>query len=263
MILVDVHCHLDHLDLKNRLDEILKNAEEAGVKVIITNGINPETNRESLELAKKHNVIKAALGIYPIDALRNEVEEMEYPLKWRGFEVDDELKFIESQKDNIAAVGEIGLDFVDSNEEQKKEQEVVFRRLLELARKIDKPVIVHSRAAELRVVEILEEVGQKKVVMHCFSGRHHLIKRAIKNGWHLSIPCTIVRSEHFQKVVEFSPLSQLLTETDAPLLSPFKGKMNEPAFVAETIKVIAKQKGMDEIEVANAIFQNYQRLFLG
>lgn len=263
MILVDVHCHLDNKELMDRLDEVLKNAEEAGVKAIITNGLEPLTNRMSLELAKKHKIVKAALGIYPMDSLERDARSDKYPIMWQPFDVDDELRFIESNKDKISAIGEIGLDFVDSTEEQKKEQETVFRKLLELAQRIDKPVTVHSRAAELRVVEILEEVSQKRVMLHCFSGRHHLVKRAIKNGWYLSIPCNIVRSQHFQKVVELCPMSQLLTETDAPLLSPYKDKMNEPAFVSVTIKKMAEIKGMDEIEVANAVFQNYQRLFMG
>lgn len=263
MILVDAHCHLDHWELKGRIDEILRNAEAAGVRAIITNGINPETNRESLELAKRHNMIKAALGIYPIDALRKETESGEFPLKWKDFDVDSEIRFIEAHKESIVAIGEIGLDFSDSGEEERKAQEVVFRKMLELAKRIDKPVIIHSRSAELRVIEILEEAGQKNVVMHCFGGRLHLVKRIIKNGWYFSIPTNIVRSEQLQKIAELSPMSKLLTETDAPYLSPFREKRNEPAFVAESIPVIAKAKGMDGIEVANAVFQNYQRLFLG
>ena len=261
MILIDVHCHLDHACFKDKLDEVLKRAEEAGLKAIITNGINPETNRISLKLAEKYKMIRPALGIYPIDALRKEIEEFEYPVKFGEFDIDSELKFIEENKGKIAAIGEIGLDFVRSDEGQKKEQELLFRKFIELAKRIDKPIIVHSRKAELRVVEILEELKPKKVVLHCFSGRHHLVKRAIKNGWYLSIPCNIVRSEHFQKVVELCPLSHLFTETDAPLLSPYKERLNEPAFVVETIRKIAEIKQMDALEVANNIYQNYQRVF--
>jgi len=262
MILVDVHCHLDHWELKERLDEVLRNAEEAGVRAIITNGINPETNRETLELAAKHKAVKAALGIYPMDALKRELESDEYPMKWKPFDVDEELRFIESHKERIVAIGEIGLDFTKASEDEKKEQESVFRKLLELARRIEKPVIVHSRAAELRAVEILEEVGQKNVVMHCFGGRLHLVKRIVKNGWYFSLPTNIVRSEQLRKIAELSPMSKILTETDAPYLSPFREKRNEPAFVVESIRVIAEVKGMDGIEVANAVFQNYQRLFM-
>jgi len=201
------------------------------------------------------------MGIYSIDALKNEVENSKYPMKWADFSVDSEIEFIEKNKDKIVAIGEIGLDFKDSDEGERKEQEIVFRKLLELARRIDKPVIVHTRAAEMRAVEILEEIKPRKVVLHCFSGKRHLIERAIKNNWFFSIPCNIVRSEHFQKLVELCPLSQLFTETDAPYLSPYRERLNEPAFVAETIRKIAEIKGLDATEVANNIYSNYQRVF--
>jgi TatD DNase family protein len=261
MILADVHCHLDHEYFRDKLDEVIRRAEGAGVKAIVTSGVNPETNRISLELAKKYKIVRAALGVYPIDALKREIEEMKYPVRFGDTDVDSEIGFIEENKDRIAAIAEVGLDFLNSDERQKEEQEKVFRRFVELAKRIDKPLVVHSRKAEARVVEILEELKPKKVVLHCFSGRHHLVKQAIKNGWYLSIPCNIVRSEHFQKVVEFCPLAQLFTETDAPLLSPYKDRMNEPAFVAVTIQKIAEIKGMDAIEVANNLYLNYQRIF--
>lgn len=261
MILVDVHCHLDHEHFKGKLDEMLKRAEEAGVKAIVTNGVDPGTNRISLELAKKHRVVRPALGLYPIDALKREVDEAGYPLKLGKVDVEEEIRFIEAHRKEIVAIGEVGLDFKNSDEAQKREQEDVFRKIIELGKRIDKPIIVHSRAAEARVVELLEECKPKKVVLHCFSGRHHLVKRAIENGWYFSIPTNIVRSEHFQKVVEMCPLSHLFTETDAPYLSPYKDRLNEPAFVIETIRKIAQIKGMDEIEVANNIYNNYQRLF--
>jgi TatD DNase family protein len=97
--------------------------------------------------------------------------------------------------------------------------------------------------------------------MHCFCGRLHLVKRIIKNGWYFSIPTNVVRSQQLQLIAEHAPLSQLLTETDAPQLSPYKDRRNEPAFVIESVKAIARIKGLDETEVANAIYQNYQRLF--
>jgi TatD DNase family protein len=261
MILVDVHAHLDHEHFRDKLDGVMKRAEEAGLKAVITNGITPETNRMCLEFSKKYDIVKAAMGIFPVDALQRDADEGIYPLKPERFDVDEEIRFIEKNEKKIIAIGEIGMDFKNSDEKEREGQENLFRKLLELAKRIDKPVIVHTRCAELRIVEILEECKTKKVILHCFTGRHHLVKRAVKNGWYFSIPAIIVRSEHFQKVVGLCPLSQLLTETDAPLLSPYKDKMNEPAFVSETIKKIAEIKGMDVIEVANNIYSNYQRVF--
>ncbi|MBI4141518.1 TatD family hydrolase, partial [Candidatus Woesearchaeota archaeon] len=114
MNLVDVHCHLTHINFKQDLDKVLENAQRAGVKRIITAGVNPETNRECLELAKLHpDIIKCTLGIYPINALNlKENIDGESGLSRGGFfDVNKELMFIEQNKDKIVGIGEAGLDF--------------------------------------------------------------------------------------------------------------------------------------------------------
>ncbi len=98
--------------------------------------------------------------------------------------------------------------------------------------------------------------------MHCFSARKSIIRRAADNGWSFSIPPVITRLQHFQTLTELVDLKQLLTETDAPYLSPFPGERNEPAFVAETIKKIAEIKRMTEEDVAQNIYMNYTNMFL-
>ena len=97
--------------------------------------------------------------------------------------------------------------------------------------------------------------------MHCCQARRHLIKRKFDNGWYMSMPCTIVRLEHFQNIVREYPLTQILTETDAPFLSPFKDKTNEPAFIVETIKMISEITKKDKEEVEETIFNNYKKVF--
>ena len=260
-LLVDVHAHLDHIKFREDIGAAIARAKEAGLKAIISNGVNPETNRLTLELAKKYPIIKAALGIYPIDALSKEIEEGDYPLKPNVFDVDEEIKFIEKNKNNIIAIGEVGLDdhHVKGHLEKQKE---VFQKLISLSEKINKPLIVHSRKAEQQAIDLLESSKAKKVVMHCFSGNMKLVKRIEDNGWSFSIPTNIVFSKHFQEIVERVNLSKILTETDAPYLSPFKGKRNEPAYIAESIKKIAEIKKMDIIEVENNIWMNYERMFL-
>ncbi len=259
MLLVDVHAHLDHVDFKEDLDLVIQRAKQAGVKAIISNGINPETNRSTLEIAKKYDIVKAALGIYPIDALQKESEIGECPLKPNVFDVDKEIKFIEANKNKIVAVAEIGLDFKYSK--KKDEQKQVFEKLLALAEKLNKPVMVHSRGAEQDCVEILQTTRLKKIILHCFSGKLTLVKKGLDNGWFFSIPTNIVRSQQFQKIVEIASLSQIFTETDAPYLSPFRGTRNESSFIIETIKEIAKIKNLTQEEVANNIYMNYQRVF--
>jgi TatD DNase family protein len=258
MILTDVHSHLDHPKF-NDLDEVIARAKEAGVKVIVSNGINPETNRRVLELSKKYDIVKAALGVYPVMQLKREISEGSYPLKNVEFSVDDELKFIEKTKSKIVAIGECGLDGIDKK--WMAEQKDVFEKQIKLAKKLGKPIIVHSRKAEEDAVDMLEEAGVRKVVLHCFSGKKSLVKRAAELGYSFSIPTNVVFSEHFQNVVKEVNINQLFTETDAPYLGPFKGKRNEPANIIEGVKKIASIKGFEVEEVANNIWMNYQKLF--
>jgi len=249
MILTDIHAHLD---LIKNLDKVIENAGKAGVKAIITNGVNPETNRKSLEISDKYDIVRPALGIYPMDALSREIN------KPNIFDVDREIKFIRENKNRIAAIGEVGLDY--KNGKDKEKQKEVFIKMIKLAEELDKPLIVHSRQAENDAVEILEKFEHKKIIMHCFNGDKKLVKRIIKNNWFFSIPCNVVKSFQLQNIVKQANLSKLLTETDAPFLSPFNGD-NEPAFIKETIKKIAEIKGLDKEETANIVFMNYKNLF--
>jgi TatD DNase family protein len=257
-IFIDVHAHLDHGMFKPDLDTVISNAKAAGLKVIIANGVDPETNRKVLEISKKYDLVKPALGIYPPDALQEEVISGGYPLKLKPYNIDEELEFI--RKSKPIAIGEVGLDFKSCRDPTL--QKDLFGKFIALSEKMDIPLIVHSRKAETEVIEMLESSTAKKVVLHCFSGRFTLVRRAADRGYSFSIPTNIVKSEHFQKLVGEVHISQLLSETDSPYLSPFTGKRNEPAFVVESVKKIADIKRMTVEDTANNIFMNYQGLFL-
>ena len=257
-LFIDVHSHLDHPMLLNKIDEIIRNAQNAGLKYIITNGINPETNRISLDLAKKYPMIKVGLGLYPRAALKKESEAGEFPAKTNEYDADEEIDFIRKNKNNIIAISEVGLDFVDG---ESKEQIKDFQKILELAEEIKKPIVVHSRKAEQKCIEMIGSTKLKKVVMHCFSGKKSLVRKIADNGWFLTIPTIVTRSQQFQEIAKNTSINQLFCETDSPYLGPFKDKWNEPAFVVESYKKIAEIKGMDLTEVANNIFMNWQRVF--
>ena len=249
-MIVDVHAHMTYEDYKEDIDEVIKRAEKEGVVVIISAGTNNKNNIATLELAKKYKIIKPALGLYPLEAL-------EFSEK----EIDSTLDFIKKNKKNIIAISEVGLDYhsiTDQNEKQKK----LFQRIIKLGEETKLPLIIHSRKAELDVIELLEKSKLKKIVMHCFGGNLKLVKRIENNGWFLSIPTNIVFSSHFQAVVNQTSISNILTETDAPYLSPVKGTRNEPSFIKHTIKKISEIKSLDAKEVENIIYMNFQRLFL-
>lgn len=263
MKLVDVHCHLNHIRFKDDLKEVLNRAEQAGVKAIIVSGVNPPANQQVLELADKYPLIKVSLGIYPIDALGLSEGETGLPQMTEKIDLTQEFKFIESHKEKIVAIGEVGLDFhwdKDHHEQQKEN----FRKIIGFAKKIHKPLVIHSRKAEQECIDILEEEINNKeipVVMHCFSGNKNLIKRAAALGYYFSIPPNIIKLQHFQTLVEMVSLEQLFTETDAPWLSPFRDQKNEPAFVVEAIKKIAEIKKLTAEKVADQIWKNYQQVF--
>ncbi len=252
-LFVDTHCHLDFKGLIERLGKVISNAKKAGLKAIITSGITPETNRRVLEIAAKYDIVKPSFGLYPMDALTRE------NAKENKFNVDKELDFWLENKDKFVSIGEVGLDY--KNGKDKVMQKRVFEKVLEIAKKLDKTVIVHSRKAELEAIDILESSGVKKVIMHCFSGRKHLVRRAYDLGYYFSIPTNVVRLQQFQDMVKEIDINHLFCETDAPFLSPFRDKKNEPAFVVESYKKVAELKGMELEEVEKNIWMNFERLF--
>ena len=257
-LLIDVHSHLDHHLLANKLDEVVRRAKAIGLKHIITNGINPETNRACLELSKKYDIVECGMGLYPRDTLKKEAESGEYPLKTLDYNVDEEISFIRKNKNNIVAISEVGLDFVNG---ESKEQIEDFQKMIDLSEELNKPIVIHSRKAELKCIEMLESSKLKKVVMHCFSGKNSLVKKIADNGWFLTVPTIVVRSYQFQDIAKNVPITQLFCETDSPYLSPYKEKMNEPAFVIESYHKIAELKEMDATEVINNIYMNWQNVF--
>jgi len=257
-LLIDVHSHLDHHLLISKIDEIVKRAKNAGLKHIITNGINPETNRICLELSKKYDIVECGMGIYPRDALKNEIEAGGYPIKLEDFDIDEEINFIKKNKNHIKAISEVGLDFVNGESRQQIED---FQKMIQLSEELNKPIVIHSRKAEQKCIEMLESSKNKKIVMHCFSGKKSLVKKIVDNGWYLTIPTVVVRAFQFQENIKLVPITQLFCETDSPYLSPYKEQVNEPAYVVESYAKIAELKGMDLTEVVNNIYMNWQKVF--
>ncbi len=264
--LVDVHCHLESENLLERLDQVILDAKKEGVRWIITSGTEPKSNRKSIELCKKYpEIIKCSLGLFPVDAaaeklnLESDVEENREIEK---FEVDAELLWIEQNIDNCVALGECGYDFnMLTKEESLEIQKANFQKMINLSKKYEKPLLVHTRKGELEAIELLEENNCKNVIIHCFTGKKSLIKRCVENGWFFSIPAKINRLEQFRLIAEIVPIEQILTETDAPLMRPYPEKINEPKNIAVTIKELSKILHLTEEDVADQIYKNTSKLF--
>lgn len=261
-MLVDVHAHLNHERFSGVLDDVIERCRKSKV-IVVNNGLNPSTNRSCLELARKHpDVIKAALGVYPVDGLNiSDPEVLGITRKIERVDLGEEIEFIKKNKKEVAAIGEVGMDF-KFVKDRNKEQEDNFIKFIELAEKLKVPIIVHSRGAEREVIEVLETSKSKRVIMHFFSGNMKLVKRIEDNGWFISIPCAIDRSQQYQLIAEKVNVNQLFTETDAPYAPPSGEEVNEPIFVANTVKRIAEIKKMSVEEVEKNIFMNFQKLFV-
>ena len=245
---IDIHCHFERCPT----EEALARAEQAGVGIICTQGTDPATNIASLKLGKKHASVKTCMGLYPITALKMKDED-----------IDLMLIGIAQQAEHVVALGEVGMDFKEDETHHARQKEI-FTKVVKLALQLNKPVIVHSRKAELATIELLEQLGAKKVIMHCFCGKWNLAERIIANGWYLTVPTSVTRSEQFQRYAKELPLAQLFCETDAPYLHPDKTVTtlsNEPANVLSSYVWIATLRGMKLEDVRDQIFTNFETVF--
>ena len=247
-MLVDVHCHLDHKYLHDQLDAVIDRARKAGLKYILTSGVNVTSNRNALAIARKYpDIVKFSAGLYPIDLLGH-VDVEGLPRQAEPIDIEEEFKFITQHKDEVFSIGEVGLDAKFCADQMPKQKENL-QKILDFVAKIKKPIILHTRKAEKDVLDMLESTSLKKVDLHCFMGNKKLIQRAADLGYSFSIPPVIVKLQHFQMLVEMVNIDH-------------SDRQNEPAFVRETIKMIAKIKKISEEEVEKNIFKNFEKIFL-
>ncbi len=263
MSFVDVHTHLTHAAFAEDCRDILMRASDDGLGAIVINGLEPRSNRQILALAEEFSVVVPALGIYPTDAV-NDLLPLDFPHQVAKFAVDDEIKFIgeQAQAGKVRAVGECGLDGYWLGEETFAAQERVFEELIHIAQSHNIPIIIHSRKLEKRAMEILAHYHVKKVNFHCFCGKVKMAQAAAEShGWHFSIPANAAVNEGFRKMLASLPLSQILTETDAPYLAPVRGERNEPKNVRQTISILAQLRGLSLDQARDQVWRNYQILF--
>lgn len=264
LMYVDVHTHLTHELFATDRDAVIARAIAVGVGAIVVNGLEPKSNRVVLAMAAQHPQIKPALGIYPIDAVNAHLPA-DFPLRVEPFNVNDEITFIrhQAQAGQLTAIGECGLDGYWLPEATFPQQEAVFEQLIGIALDYNLPLIIHTRKLEQRSVEILRAHGVRRVNFHCFGGKVRLAQEcAEKDRWWFSIPANARVNEAFSKMLKTLPEDRLLTETDAPYLSPVKGERNEPANVVGTIAYLAELRQWTVDAARQQVYRNYCELFL-
>ena len=254
---IDIHTHLTHERFDADRATVIANAVARGLSHIVVNGLEPRSNRTILTMAEQYDVVQAALGIYPVEAVATLLPAS---FNIERFAVADEVAFIADQaaQGKLLAIGECGLDGHLVGEETFTAQEEVFLQLCEIAMLHDLPVIVHSRKRERRVAEILMHHGVPRVNLHCFCGKVKLAQRlAEQHGYYFSIPANSRVNQGFQRMLATLPLDRILTETDAPWLAPVRGERNEPQNVALTVQHFAEVRQLALDEASTQVYRNF------
>ena len=261
-IYVDIHTHLTHERFADDADEAVARARAAGLGAIVVNGLEPRSNRAILEMAERHDVVRPALGIYPVDAVCA-LLPVDFALDVARFDVDAEIAFIRAMAatGKLTAIGECGLDGHWVGEETFAEQERVFEALVGVAMEFDLPAIIHTRKREIRAAEILRHLGARRVDFHCYGGKvRNALRWAADDGWWFSVPANARRSEAFTKMLRELPEERILTETDAPYMGPEPGERSEPAAVVATVRFLAELRDWSVEQARDQVWRNYEAL---
>ena len=249
MKIIDTHCHLYPSEMENT-EEIIKECASNNISVIL-NGVDIASNNEIIELSKKYDNVYAAIGLNydQIDTFN-----------------DDDLVLLEEQIKNnkVVALGEIGIDYYWTKENSDK-QIYYFKKQLDLAKKYDLPIIVHSRKASQEVFDIIKESGVRKGSMHCFVGSLELANEYIKLGFYIGIdgPITYPNNKKGMDIITNIPVENLLLETDSPYLPPEskRGQINTPLNIIEIAGKVSEVRNIPVEEIYEITYNNANKLF--
>jgi TatD DNase family protein len=239
--LIDTHCHLDLEPLVSHLAEVVSRAQQAGVAQFVVPGVHPDGWGRMAAVAERHEGIRLAFGIHPMHAAAAD---------------DSTLSLLAERASAGVAIGEIGLD--PAYEVSLERQERAFRDQLRIAVSLGLPVLVHCRRAFQRTLRVLHEEQAHHVggIMHAFSGSPEMAAEFIRLGFAISISGMVTRDTAVKplRVVRELPLESLVLETDAPDMTPqrYRGQSNQPAYIVETLRTVARIKGVEPVVIAQS-----------
>ncbi|XP_069464639.1 putative deoxyribonuclease TATDN3 isoform X2 [Ambystoma mexicanum] len=256
--LVDCHCHLSSAMFEQDTEAVLEEAKKANVWSILAVAEHSGEFERIIELSQRYlGYVFPCLGVHPV---QNDPLQCERSVTMRDLEAA--LPLIKKYKDQLFAIGEVGLDFtprIAPTNVQKETQRQVLIEQIELAKSLDLPLNVHSRSAGRPTINLLKDYGAQKVLLHAFDGKPSVAMEGFKAGYLFSIPPSVIRSE--QKLVKQLPLKSLCLETDSPALGPVKQVRNEPKNVYIAAECIAKIKEMPVEKIIEMTTRNAMRLF--
>jgi TatD DNase family protein len=254
---IDSHCHLDFPEFQARLPEVLANMKAAQVDYALCVCVDIPDFPSVLKLASEHPCLYASVGVHP--------DYEDTPEPSYDFLVETASKF-----DKIVAIGETGLDYYrmgDRSYESLEWQRERFRTHIRAAKNAKKPLIVHTRSASEDTIRILKEEGADQIggVMHCFTESYEVARAAMELGFYISFSgiVTFKSAKELQETCKRVPIERMLIETDSPYLAPmpYRGKTNEPAWVAQVAKYIAVLKGISLEQVGETTSENFFKCF--
>ncbi|GEP37594.1 AraC family transcriptional regulator [Nocardioides psychrotolerans] len=259
---VDNHCHLDIADGDwLATEEAIASAAAVGVPRIVQIGCDLQGARWAVEAAARHDALVAGVALHPNEAPR---------LAGAGTldEALDEIERLAQAHDKVRAVGETGLDHFRTGEEGRAAQVTSFRRHIDLAKRLDKTLVIHDRDAHEEVLAVLDDEGApERWVMHCFSGDADFARRCLDRGAYLSFAGTVTfkNAQPLRDALAIAPLDRVLVETDAPYLTPvpYRGRPNASYLVPHTMRLMAEVRGDDLEELCVAVDANSEAAFGG
>ncbi|WDE07634.1 YchF/TatD family DNA exonuclease [Thalassomonas viridans] len=251
---IDSHCHLDRLDLSefdNNLDNVVEAAGQAGVHELLCVSVTLKDFPAMAEKTRDYANVRLSCGAHPLNQ-----EEA----------VDEQELLTLAQHERVIAVGETGLDYFYAPE-TKALQLDAFKKHVRVARKIGKPLIIHTRDAREDTLNILreEQAGDVGGILHCFTESWEMAEQAMEMGFYISFSgiVTFKNASALREVAKKVPDDRFLIETDAPYLAPVphRGKQNQPAYVVEVARHLASIRGQSVDDIARLSSENYRRLF--
>ena len=256
---VDAHAHIEIITNgapdAPEVGKVLADAKSVGIDRVVQVGYSAEQSEWGVKLAEHWPNVLAAVALHP-----NEAPVVE--------DLEGDLLTIEklSTHPRVRAIGETGLDFFRTEPALQERQKYSFRRHIELAKKVNKALVIHDRDAHRAVLDLLiEEGAPEKTIFHCYSGDAEMARECIENGYILSFAGTLTfkNAPALREAVKLVPIDQLLVETDSPFLAPMphRGSLNTPAQIPTILRFMAEERGDDVDELANAISNNCERLF--
>lgn len=250
MILFDSHCHLTDRSYLAGLDDIIKRAYDNGVQYLLTASLNLDDSLASIKIADKYPNVYCSIGIHPHNA-----KEMR----------DSDIERLEKLSANpkVKAIGEAGLDFY-RNYSDRTSQEKAFHDQIDLAQKLDFPMIIHIRAAYPEAKAVFEQHKYYNGLLHCYSGDEIFAQWAVMQGFYISFSGSVTyNNPKLKDIAKKLPEDKILIETDAPFLAPIpmRGKRNEPAYVKYVAQIIAQIRNVSTAHLAEKTTNNAKNLF--